>query len=51
LATTNLNGAIGLRANRDWAAPRILKSGLGCAEPYDCYFMIHPRNFYKVDGR
>ena len=20
-------------------------------EPYDCYFMINPRNFYKVDGR
>ena len=20
-------------------------------EPYDCYFMINPRNFYKVEGR
>jgi ATP-dependent Clp protease, protease subunit len=20
-------------------------------EPYDCYFMINPRNFYRVDGR
>jgi hypothetical protein len=20
-------------------------------EPFDCYFMINPRNFYKVEGR
>ena len=20
-------------------------------EPYDCYFMVNPRNFYRVDGR
>jgi len=33
---------------RHWVAR---KSGLGCAEPYDCYFMINPRNFYKVEGR
>jgi hypothetical protein len=20
-------------------------------EPYDCYFMVNPRGFYRIDGR